>query len=92
MTYGCETWSHRNTQLEKQVTIQRKMERIMVRNHPQRQKEWERDLETEWCDRHLSEIYEKRQTHMNGDTWRREVTTDGQSESQNGYPVDIKDL
>ena len=27
-----------------------------------------------------------------GNTWRGDVTTDGQSESQNGYPVDIKDL
>ena len=24
--------------------------------------------------------------------WQGEVTIDGQSESQNGYPVDIKDL
>ena len=30
MTYGCETWSLSNTQLEKLVTPQRKMERIMV--------------------------------------------------------------
>ena len=30
MTYGCETWSLSNTQLEKQVTTQRKMERIMI--------------------------------------------------------------
>ena len=30
MTYGCETWSLRNIQLEKLVTTQRKMERIMV--------------------------------------------------------------
>ena len=30
MTYGCETWSLGNTQLEKQVTTQRKIERIMI--------------------------------------------------------------
>ena len=24
--------------------------------------------------------------------WRGDMTTDGQSESQNAYPVDIKDL
>ena len=30
MTYGCETWSLSNTQLEKLITTQRKMERIMV--------------------------------------------------------------
>ena len=30
MTYGCETWSLSNTQLEKLVTTQRKMERIMI--------------------------------------------------------------
>ena len=30
MTYGCETWSLSNTQLEKLVTTQRKMERTMV--------------------------------------------------------------
>ena len=30
MTYGFETWSLSNTQLEKLVTTQRKMERIMV--------------------------------------------------------------
>ena len=30
MTYDCETWSLSNTQLEKLVTTQRKMERIMI--------------------------------------------------------------
>ena len=30
MTYGCESWSLSNTQLEKLVTAQRKMERIIV--------------------------------------------------------------
>ena len=30
MTYGCETWSLSTTQLEKLVTTQRKMERIMI--------------------------------------------------------------
>ena len=30
MTYGCDTWSLSNTQLEKLVTTQRKMERIMI--------------------------------------------------------------
>ena len=30
MTYGCEIWSLSNTQLEKLVTTQSKMERIMV--------------------------------------------------------------
>ena len=30
MTYGCETWSRSNTQLEKLFTTQRKMERITV--------------------------------------------------------------
>ena len=30
MTYGCETWSLSNTQLEKLVTTQRKMERITI--------------------------------------------------------------
>ena len=31
MTYGCETWLLSNTQLEKLVTTQQKIERIMVR-------------------------------------------------------------
>ena len=35
MTYGCETWSLINTQLQKLVTTQRKMEKIMIRSHPQ---------------------------------------------------------
>ena len=30
MTFGCETWSLSNTQLEKLVTTQRKIERIMI--------------------------------------------------------------
>ena len=30
MTHGCEIWSLSNTQLEKLITTQRKMERIMV--------------------------------------------------------------
>ena len=30
MTYDCETWSLSNTQLQKLVTTQRKMERIIV--------------------------------------------------------------
>ena len=30
MTYGCETWSLSNTQIETLVTAQRKMERIML--------------------------------------------------------------
>ena len=29
---------------------------------------------------------------MGRNTWRGDVTIDGQSELQNGYPVDIKDL
>ena len=29
---------------------------------------------------------------MGGTTWRGDVTIDGQSESQNGYPMEIKDL
>ena len=31
MAYGCETWSLSNTKLEKLITTQRKMERIMLR-------------------------------------------------------------
>ena len=30
MTYDCEIWLFRNTQLEKLITAQRKMERIMM--------------------------------------------------------------
>ena len=65
MTYGCETWSLSNTQLEKLVTTQRKMERIMVGVHPQGQKECEVDPGTERCDRHYQE-HMRKQIQMGG--------------------------
>ena len=52
MTYGCETWSLSSTQLEKLVTTQIRMERIMVGVILKDQKEYKSDPETEWCDRH----------------------------------------
>ena len=55
MTYGCETWSLSNTQLEKLVTTQRKMERIMVGITLKDRKSTELDPKTEWCDRHYQE-------------------------------------
>ena len=91
MTYICEIWSLSNTQLEKLVTTQRKMERIMVGVTLIGQKEYKLDLQTEWCDRHYQE-HTRKQIKMGEETWRGDRTTDGQSESQNGYLVDIKDL
>ena len=49
------------------------------------------DPKTEWFDRHYQE-HKRKQTQMGGNTWRGDVTIDGQSESQNGYPMEIKDL
>ena len=63
MTYGCETWSHSNTQLHELFTIQRKMERIMIKRHPQGEKEYELPPETEWDDSHYLE-QRRKQTQM----------------------------
>ena len=65
MGYGCETWSLSNTQLEKLVTTQRKMERIMIGVTLNRQKEYKLDPQTEWCDRHYQE-HTRKQTQMGG--------------------------
>ena len=87
MTYGCETVSPRNTKLEKLVTTQRKMERIMVGVTLKDRKS------TEWVRKQsgvtdiISNIRADGRT-----TWLGDVTIDGQSESQNVYPVEIKDL
>ena len=89
MTYGCETWSLTNTQLEKLVTTQRKMERIMVGVTFKNRKitSWIRKQsgmtniirnimksKHRWAD-HLARRHDNRWT-----------------ESQNMYPVDIKYL
>ena len=62
------------------------------RSHPEWQKEYKLDSKTEWCDRHYQEHVREskhRWAEPRGEeTWQH----DGQSESQNGYPVDIKDL
>ena len=47
MTYGCETWSLRNTELEKLVTRQSKIERLAVKNDDEGRKEYKFDPETE---------------------------------------------
>ena len=65
MTYGCETWSLSNTQLEKLVTTQRKMERIMIGVTLKDRKSTELDPKTEWCDRHYQE-HKRKQTQMGG--------------------------
>ena len=65
MTYGCETWSLSNTQLEKLVTTQRKMERIMIGVTLKDTKSTELDPKTEWCDRHYQE-HKRKQTQMGG--------------------------
>ena len=38
------------------------LERIIGRSHPQGEKEYKLDLETEWCDRHYQEHQEKANT------------------------------
>ena len=91
MTYGCETWSLSNTQLEKLVTMQKEDGKNHGRSHPQGQKAYKLDPETEWCDRRYQD-HKRKQTQMGRATWRGDGTTDGLSESQNRYPVDIKDL
>ena len=58
MTYGCETWSLSNTQLEKLITTQRKNH---GRSHHQGQKEYKLNSETEWCNRHYH-TYKRKQT------------------------------
>ena len=64
MTYGCETWSLSNTQLEKLVTTQRKMERIMigVTLKDRKSTEW---IRKQWCDRHYQE-HKRKQIQMDG--------------------------
>ena len=66
MTYGCETWSLSNTQLEKLVTTQRKMERIMegVTIKDRKSTNW---IRKQWCDRHYQE-HKRKQTQM---SWTR---------------------
>ena len=91
MTYGCETWSLSNTQLEKLVTTQRKMERIMIGVTLKDRKS------TEWIRKQsgvtdiIRSIRESK-TQMGRPRGEENVTIDGQSESQNGYPVEIKDF
>ena len=89
MTYGCETWSLSNTQPNKLVTPQRKMGRITVGVTLKDRKS------TNWIGRQsgvIDIIANIRKANAGSwSTWREE-TTDGQSESQNGYPADIKDL
>ena len=91
MTYGCETWSLSNTQLEKLVTTQRKMERIMigVTLKDRKSTEWIRK-QSGLTDiiRSIRESKHRWAGHVGGG----DVTIDGQSESQNGYPMEIKDL
>ena len=65
MTYGCETWSLSNTQLEKLVTIITEDGENNGRSHPRGQKEYKLDLETEWSDRHCQE-YRRKQALMGG--------------------------
>ena len=78
MTYGCETWSLSNTQLEKLVTTQRKMERIMVGFALKDRKSTNWIRQQSGVDRHYHE-HTRKQTQMGGNTWQGEVTTDGQS-------------
>ena len=89
MIYGCETWWLSNTQLKKLVTTQRKIERIMVGVTLKVRKS------TNWIQkqRGVTEIIRnlRESQHRWADTSQGDMTTDGQSESQNG-PVDIKDL
>ena len=65
MTYGCETWSLSNTQLEKLVTTQRKMERIMIGVTLKDRKSTEWIRKTKWYDRHYQE-HKRKQTQMGG--------------------------
>ena len=63
MTYGCETWLLSNTQIEKLVTTQWKIERIMggVILNDRKSTNW--IWEQEWCDRHYQE-HNRKQTQM----------------------------
>ena len=85
MTYGCETWSLSNTQLEKLVATQKKMERIMVGVALKDRKS------ANWIRKQSGVAHVIRSTRESkrrwADRWRGDVTIDGQSESQNGYPV-----
>ena len=90
MTYGCETWSFSNTQLEKLVTTQIKMERIMigVTMKGRKSTNWIREqsgltdiIRNIGESKHRWAVYVARRRAM-----------DGQSESQNEYPMDIKEL
>ena len=49
------------------------------------------DPKTEWFDRHYQE-HKRKQTQMGGPRGEETWQLDGQSESQNGYPMEIKDL
>ena len=59
MTYGCETWSLSNTQLEKLVTTQSKMDRIMIGVTLKDRK----STKKECCERHYQE-HKRKQTQM----------------------------
>ena len=90
MTYGSENWSLSNTQLEKLITTQRKMERIMAGVTLKDRKN------TNWIRKKsdgigvIRNIWKSK--HRWAGLWLGSMTTDGQSESQNRYPVGIKDF
>ena len=65
LTYGCETWSLSNAQLEKLVITQRKMERIIIGVTIKDIKSAEWIQKTEWCDRYYQE-HKRKQTQMGG--------------------------
>ena len=65
MTYGCETWSLSYTQLEKLVTTQKEDGKKHGTSHPEGQKDYKLDSETEWCDTHYQE-HKRKQTQMGG--------------------------
>ena len=48
-------------------------------------------IRKQWCDLRYQE-HKRKQTQLGWNPCQEKVTTDGQSESQNGYPVDIKEL
>ena len=64
MTYGCEIWSLSNTQLEKLVTTQRKVERniVGVTLKDRKSTEW---IRKQSGDRHYQE-HKRKQTQMGG--------------------------
>ena len=65
MTYGCETWLLSNTQLEKLVTTQRKMEIIMVGVTLKDRKKYKLEVETKSGVTDYQE-YKRKQTQMVG--------------------------